>query len=1441
MLPQSAGETPRAIFEPEEFLLTEEDLPRLDAQRKHATAGLQTILAKDMKILQALPPMFERPKSHWDYLLDEVQWMSIDFRQELRWKTQLSAAVADVVKEKVQARVGLPMHELQEAESRVTQIMTAYDAKKQTSDVESTSNITGAEVTMATQDINIITERILALSVVNTYTTAAVPPLVAPFLFKHQIALFNEITRRRTQSLGTIVYGPSFSGKTATVAAMTLQWLRDDAINASEHHQQPRRPCAILVGNRKLLLRWMLTYIRSFRDTCAVLLYHEHSCVNDLQSTLTTSQLPVVILVPIDDDLATVRKIVLQQDMISVCGTVADLRSTALVDKRSEDKHAELVAQLSSFVMGENRMMVADEHIRNIDRLSAIALLVPSLSYAALETRFFPPPAATAVEETAREIAVGESVGEMLDVKTEAVPTADKVNRNTISQMLHNLSVFATIPADSSAIANAQVREEIIAFDLLPIQLKKYEALCQCLLSKEECYDGSDAVMLAKVIAMMKLTCFHSDLVSDDLTSVTAAEDSEKRVTTGQLMQHLRTASTSLPNDCFDQSTKLKALKVQLQRFDNLRRVIVASSWPELCLIHAYLQREKIPHLAPHLALQHGAKDGSKKHEFASEDIDQLLWFEEEMNTQELNRCLSCVMLTIGNVFRTPSSSPWLAEAVIMLGYDWNEYMDIRTCFRMRLIEFRPSDPPVSVVRICAKGTLEEVMIKQKLGIPSLQGMKLGELNIIPKVVVGSKSDKRNEEEVKTFAQNIFLLNAPILHAHSKRAANVTMPLGSPRKNTFTGSGSSSMDSDSQNNSESDSHSLFTTRRGVSSSSAKATPRGSSGRGQFLGGVGAVVSSREAVVRWLEAFRSSYHSTVHGISPSTTSTTHMQVDNEDEEFAAELQELLSDSQQQMTSSELFHAATEDIIMTIFSQMKSRALLTSSNDEEHHTAVGDAQWSLVSVVEGMQAACTNALSKQEQSLFNSSLTPLQRIRMKQNGYGMSAKERRLQAFFLPNLAEALQAEHAAAIGVRPSSAASTATAPTVVADVANNSAAAVAAQSQGQVQAQQLAQQQQAQLAQVVSGSGGQRPAVYQQFRDSIHEMMRHTHTANTVVDPWLYTSPLYSATRQDVTSNMNTMHMVEVINDHRMQIVYKEKPVPPPAPVVPILLAPVVPVADVVATTIAAATSKSKKRKHSAASAAVPATTGDNMPPPATTTSKSSKKQKTEGGGASRNRNSSSSGATSNIIPASLLHPPKVQYQPASSVFPIPGTAPNAGADRGGEGGTEMDLDVDEFGFEDLHADTAVTNTHTSTTSHYHHAAVGAGAMHHQSIVNASGGAQIGSAFVPPLASRPMPNSSSSYDQTMHSVAPHSRYYVDPQNQRYTSAIGMQQQQQHMGMLHHPQQHLQQHHQLPAHRLPLGMTATQQSHGTYMLPQQTLQGIGGHHPQVVRYVQSTPG
>lgn len=42
-----------------------------------------------------LPKLVEasRPKSHWDYLLEEMQWMAADFAQERKWKEAVAKKV----------------------------------------------------------------------------------------------------------------------------------------------------------------------------------------------------------------------------------------------------------------------------------------------------------------------------------------------------------------------------------------------------------------------------------------------------------------------------------------------------------------------------------------------------------------------------------------------------------------------------------------------------------------------------------------------------------------------------------------------------------------------------------------------------------------------------------------------------------------------------------------------------------------------------------------------------------------------------------------------------------------------------------------------------------------------------------------------------------------------------------------------------------------------------------------------------------------------------------------------------------------------------------------------------------------------------------------------------------------------------------------------------
>lgn len=49
-----------------------------------------------------LPKVQEPPrnKGHWDYLLEEMQWLAADFSQERKWKKAAARKVLDVVRPK---------------------------------------------------------------------------------------------------------------------------------------------------------------------------------------------------------------------------------------------------------------------------------------------------------------------------------------------------------------------------------------------------------------------------------------------------------------------------------------------------------------------------------------------------------------------------------------------------------------------------------------------------------------------------------------------------------------------------------------------------------------------------------------------------------------------------------------------------------------------------------------------------------------------------------------------------------------------------------------------------------------------------------------------------------------------------------------------------------------------------------------------------------------------------------------------------------------------------------------------------------------------------------------------------------------------------------------------------------------------------------------------
>lgn len=64
-----------------------------EADIEHRTQALKREGFWSMKRLTRLTEP-QRPKVHWEYLCEEMQWLSADFAQERRWKRGVARKVA---------------------------------------------------------------------------------------------------------------------------------------------------------------------------------------------------------------------------------------------------------------------------------------------------------------------------------------------------------------------------------------------------------------------------------------------------------------------------------------------------------------------------------------------------------------------------------------------------------------------------------------------------------------------------------------------------------------------------------------------------------------------------------------------------------------------------------------------------------------------------------------------------------------------------------------------------------------------------------------------------------------------------------------------------------------------------------------------------------------------------------------------------------------------------------------------------------------------------------------------------------------------------------------------------------------------------------------------------------------------------------------------------
>lgn len=230
----------------------------------------------------SVPQQDRRRKTHWDYLLEEVQWMAVDFRQELRWKLAASKSIAQACVTPSSSCAPRAMYgstknpaNTQHAKSvanllsrHVTERWAACERVLADQQVasnavveESVERTIGYGDVSSTSlfDLGKVTERILQAPVLmnadngeenkgaaaaggegktdkhkgarqskSPSKVTAAPPVEADFpynLQQHQTAALQKIAGLHKSGLGAILGGRSFVGKTVAVCSLLRKWL----------------------------------------------------------------------------------------------------------------------------------------------------------------------------------------------------------------------------------------------------------------------------------------------------------------------------------------------------------------------------------------------------------------------------------------------------------------------------------------------------------------------------------------------------------------------------------------------------------------------------------------------------------------------------------------------------------------------------------------------------------------------------------------------------------------------------------------------------------------------------------------------------------------------------------------------------------------------------------------------------------------------------------------------------------------------------------------------------------------------------------------------------------------------------------------------------------------------------------------------------------------
>ena len=304
---KGAGDKSKYTYHPLSLKeLSDESIPVLEKRKASLLLRLRAAEKRNDIASNSIQPRLPNLKSHWDFLLDEVQWMAIDFRQERRFKQAYAKSLAENLEERVASmqrdcsKSLLSLEEVDDSAIREERISKAaaisqcvqswississlprtdVQLRKYHELSEGEARIEDAVVSQSSAssrnydvaDMEGINKRAKSSLASSLYKIAdSIKSCDSDlYLHEHQRAALKAIFTVNRSGLGALLFGKPWVGKSFICACLVREWLLEQKAKQNQSMEvMTKRKVVVFVG-RRCLLRWKAELTRVCQDVVA--------------------------------------------------------------------------------------------------------------------------------------------------------------------------------------------------------------------------------------------------------------------------------------------------------------------------------------------------------------------------------------------------------------------------------------------------------------------------------------------------------------------------------------------------------------------------------------------------------------------------------------------------------------------------------------------------------------------------------------------------------------------------------------------------------------------------------------------------------------------------------------------------------------------------------------------------------------------------------------------------------------------------------------------------------------------------------------------------------------------------------------------------------------------------------------------------------------------